>query len=238
MSKIYLIRHAFTPANNTSYNNQESLWQIASDRQMPIEKKYGVKQALELGDFLRGLKGNILILSSPYVRVCQTLKYAISRTDFDYDIKVLDELSEFNSGIHYAHTKEEMLRLHPESKQYYLDAEKDYDNAVYIGGESRNELKARVRGVASDISSLALSNKYDYVLVFAHGMVNKYIYYWMTGDYSDHYMQNCEVLSVSDRKTLFVPKTLVPKGFMVDIADYSSDKNGFDEYDMVLTKKG
>ena len=59
MTKVYLIRHAFTPANNASYNGQEGLWQIAKDKDMPIEKEYGVKQALELGEFLDKLKGKI-----------------------------------------------------------------------------------------------------------------------------------------------------------------------------------
>ena len=31
MTKVYLIRHAFTPANNASYNGQEGLWQIACE---------------------------------------------------------------------------------------------------------------------------------------------------------------------------------------------------------------
>ena len=46
MSKLYLIRHAFTPANNASYNNQRNLWRIAKDKDMPIEKVYGIRQAL------------------------------------------------------------------------------------------------------------------------------------------------------------------------------------------------
>lgn len=72
MTKVYLIRHAFTPANNARYNNQEGLWKIAKDKDMPIEKEYGVQQALELGEFLNSLKGKILILASPYFRVQQT----------------------------------------------------------------------------------------------------------------------------------------------------------------------
>ena len=44
MTKVYLIRHAFTPANNARYNNQEGLWKIAKDKDMPIEKEYGVQR--------------------------------------------------------------------------------------------------------------------------------------------------------------------------------------------------
>lgn len=231
MTNVYLIRHAFTPANNARYNNQEGLWQIALDKDMPIEKEYGVKQALELGDFLNGLKGNILIIASPYLRVQQTLKYALSRMDGNYEIRVTDELHEFNSGVHYAHTIDEVLRMYPESKKYFEDAEKDLDSAVYTGGESRNDVKKRVRNIALAIQKLATSKKYDYILVFGHGTVNQYLNYHLTGEIIDHDMKNCEVYSVFDKQSLFVPIAFVPKGFKINIADYKDCKN------QVLTKK-
>ena len=37
-------------------------------------------------------------------------------------------------------------------------------------------------------------------------------------------MKNCEVVSVMDRRSLFLPITFVPKGFMVDINDYINFK--------------
>lgn len=222
MTKLYLIRHAFTPANNASYNGQEGLWKIAKDKDMPIEKEYGVKQALELGEFLNKLKGKILIIASPYLRVQQTLKYALSKMHGGYEIEVTDELKEFNSGVHYAHTIDEVLRMYPESKKYFEDAEKDLDNAVYTGGESRNQVKARVKDIALEIQRLALSDKYDYILIFGHGTVNHYLYYWLTGEYIGHDMMNCEVFSVSDKKSLFVPEVFVPKCFVVDIDSYKN----------------
>lgn len=220
MTKIYLIRHAFTPANNARYNNQEGLWQIALDKDMPIEKEYGVEQALELGEFLNNLKGKILIIASPYLRVQQTLKYALSRMDGDYEIRVSDELKEFNSGVHYAHTIDEVLRMYPKSKKYFEDAEKDFYNAVYTGGESRNQVKARVKNIALEIKNIASSLEYDYILVFAHGTVNHYLNYHLTGEGIDHDMKNCEVYSVLDKVSLFVPIAFVPKGFKVNIDDY------------------
>ena len=224
MTNIYLIRHAFTPANNASYNNQEGLWKIAEDKDMPIEKNYGVEQAKELGKFLNKLTGKILIIASPYLRVQETLKYVLSEMDNDYEIKVSNALKEFNSGVHYAHTIDEVLRMYPESKKYFEDAKKDLDNAVYTGGESRNDVKARVRNISLEIQRLALANKYDYILVFAHGTVNHYIYYHLTGEYIGYNMKNCEVVSVMDRRSLFLPITFVPKGFMVDINDYINFK--------------
>lgn len=220
MSKLYLIRHAFTPANNASYNNQRNLWRIAKDKDMPIEKVYGVRQALELGEFLAGLKGKILIYVSPYYRVRQTLGYALFNMSGDYDIRRLDGLYEFNSGVHYAHTIDEVLEMYPESKNYFEDAKKDLESAVYTGGESRNMVKARVKDVALMLQEQMSSNEYDYILVFGHGMTNRYIYYWLTGDELENDMKNCEVLSVSDKKSLFLPKAYVPKGFIVDINSY------------------
>lgn len=220
MTKLYLIRHAFTPANNASYNNQRNLWKIAKDKDMPIEKVYGVRQALELGEFLGKLSGKILIYVSPYYRVRQTLGYSLFNMSGNYDIRKLDELYEFNSGVHYAHTIDEVLQMYPSSKKYFEDAKMDLESAVYTGGESRNMVKDRVRDVALRLKREALSGEYDYILVFGHGMTNRYIYYHITGKMPDYDMKNCEILSVSDRKSIFLPKTFVPKGFMVDIDSY------------------
>ena len=115
MSNIFLIRHAFTPANNANYSNQEGLWKIALNKDMPIEKNYGVNQALELGKFLDNFKGKILIYVSSYLRTRQTLEYALSKMNENYEIKTSDELIEFDSGIHYAHTAQEVLRMYPDS---------------------------------------------------------------------------------------------------------------------------
>ena len=225
MTKVYLIRHAFTPANNAGYNNQKGLWQIALDKDMLLEKEYGEKQAIELGEFLNKLNGKILILASPYLRVQQTLKLALSQMHGDYDIKVVDDLVEFNSGIHYAHTVDEVLEMYPESKKYFEGVEKDLENAVYTGGESRNQVKERVKDIALKIQDISLSNKYDYILVFAHGTVNHYIYYWLTGEYIGYNMKNCEVVSVTDKESLFVPFAFVPKGFMINVQDYIDNQN-------------
>ena len=75
MGNIYLIRHGFTPANNANYNNQRGLSLIASDEDMPLDRIYGVSQALELGSFLNGIRGKSLILVSPYKRTRETLEW-------------------------------------------------------------------------------------------------------------------------------------------------------------------
>ena len=64
MANIYLIRHGFTPANNANYNCQRGNREIAEDRDMPLERNYGVRQAEEAGIFL-----NNLIFFGKYSRI-------------------------------------------------------------------------------------------------------------------------------------------------------------------------
>ena len=85
--------------------------------------------------------------------------------------------------------------------------------------------KERVKDIALKIQDISLSNKYDYILVFAHGTVNHYIYYWLTGEYIGYNMKNCEVVSVTDKESLFVPFAFVPKGFMINVQDYIDNQN-------------
>ena len=85
MCDIYLIRHGFTPANNASYNGQTHLREIAEDKDMPLEIKYGKEQANEIGDFLNCINGHVLVLSSPYRRVKET----IATKTFDKTVKNL-----------------------------------------------------------------------------------------------------------------------------------------------------
>ena len=81
-------------------------------------------------------------------------------------------------------------------------------------------VRDRVKQVSLLFKNDLLKNDYDYIFVFGHGMINRYIYYWLTGENLQNDMKNCEVLSVSDRKSIFLPKSFVPKGFMVDIDKY------------------
>lgn len=113
--------------------------------------------------------------------------------------------------------------MYPESRKYFDDAKKDLESAVYTGGESRNMVKARVKGVALMLKDKVNECEYDYIFVFGHGMTNRYIYYHLTGDVLDHDMKNGEVISVTDKKRVFLPKTFVPKGFMVNISEYIND---------------
>ncbi len=223
MSNIYLIRHGFTPANNASYNNQKGLRQIAEDRNMPLDKKYGVKQAEELGIFLNTIKGKTKIFVSPYTRTNETLSIALKEMHEEYDIEIVEDLHEIYSDIHYAKTKEELISEHPEVIKFYIDFEKDPYNTKYIGGESKFEVRDRVKDISSKIIKLSDSNIYDNIFIFGHGEVNKWIYYHINKELLNYTQKNCEVVvgnGINRGKVIFTPKSFVPKGYYVNIDDY------------------
>lgn len=219
MCNIYLIRHGFTPANNASYNGQKGLREIAEDKDMPLEIKYGRKQAEEIGEFLRNIKGKALVLASPYRRVQETMKIALSKANFNYDSKVCDELKEINSGVHYARTKEELLALYPEVKEVLDGLHKDRFGTKYLNGESQYDVRDRVKNISLEIKKIRESKKYNNIIVFGHGTANRWLTYWITGKYINHTLKNGEIIKVNgdSYETIFIPKTIAPLGYMVDI---------------------
>lgn len=216
MCYIYLIRHGFSPANNASYNGQKGLREIAEDKDMPLEIKYGRKQAEEIGEFLRNIKGKILVLASPYRRVQETMKIALSKVNFNYDLKICDELREINSGVHYARTKKELLNLYPEAKEVLDNLHKDFLGTKYLNGESQYDVRDRVKNISLEIKRI---KNYDNIIVFGHGTANRWLLYWITGKYIDHALKNGEIIKVNGNsyETIFIPKTIAPLGYMVDI---------------------
>lgn len=222
-SKIFLIRHGFTPANNAKYNNQRDLWKIANDQDMPLEKEYGEVQARELGSFLNKIEGNTLILVSPYKRALQTLDIALQEMNGEYDIEICDELSENNCGIHYAKTKEEVLELYPEAIDFYLNIENNPYEVSYIGGESDYDVRDRVEDISKKILNISNSENYANIFIFAHGTVNKWIYYWINNDILLERQKNCEVIIANGDnrgKAIFLPEAWVPLGYKVKINSY------------------
>lgn len=227
MCNIYLIRHGFTPANNANYNGQKSLYEIAKDENMPLEIKYGRKQALEVGKFLKNIKGRILILASPYRRVQETMKIALSKISFDYDLKICDELKEINSGVHYAKAKEELLNLYPEAKEVLSSLHEDPFGTKYLSGESQYDVRDRVKSISLEIKKIRDSKKYDNILIFGHGTANRWLSYWITGKYIDHVLKNCEIIKINNNnyETIFLPDAYAPIGYMVDIEKHKELAN-------------
>lgn len=220
MSNIYLIRHGFTPANNARYNNQRNLYTIAKDKDMPLDKIYGIKQAEELADYLSNVRGKTLILVSPYNRTKETLSYVIPKLNCEYEIKVCEKLHEIYSDKHYARTKDEVLELLDGAEEFYKNFEIDRFNTRYINGESEKDVRERVKDISLKILDESKKDNYENIIIMAHGTVNKNVYYWLTGDEVKNVQQNCEVIFVNEKRSVFIPKTYVPKGYIVNIEDY------------------
>lgn len=222
MCDIYLIRHGFTPANNASYNSQKGLYEIANIKDMPLEIKYGRQQALEVGKYLSTIKGKSLIYVSPYRRTMETMELALSQTSLEYDLKVSDDLREIDSGVHYAKTIEELLAMYPDAKEVLDRLNVDPDNTRYLKGESQIDVKNRLKDIALEIKSISESNKYDNIIIFAHGTVNKWLVYLLTGNTLDHTLKNGEIIRISNNnvESVFLPIAYVPQGYVVDIEEY------------------
>ena len=222
MCDIYLIRHGFTPANNASYNGQEKLSEIANIRDMPLEITYGRVQAIEVGKYLQRITGKNLIYVSPYKRTMETMELALSQVNFDYKIIINNDLREIDSGVHYARTVNELLKEYPEAKEVLDKLNDDPDNTRYLNGESQIDVKNRLQNISKEIKNISESNKYANIIIFAHGTVNKWLIYLLTGKNLDHTLKNGEIIKISNDvvESVFLPNAYVPLGYRVDIEKY------------------
>ena len=224
MTNLYFVRHGFTPANNAKYNNQKNIYTIADDKNMPLDYIYGVKQAREVGTYLNNLKGKTLILVSPYKRAKETMLYALENVNFDYEIKVENDLHEINSGVHYAKTVDELFSMYDGINKVLENLEKDPYNTRYLDGESQFDVKNRVEKIAKKIKDIKASNIYDNIIIFGHGIVNRWIIWWITGKLYEPYQKNGDILLVDDDiKLVFSTKAYAPIGYKVDINKYKQD---------------
>ena len=224
MTNIYLIRHGFTPANNASYNGQTGLRSIADNENMPLEINYGIKQAQELGVFLNNISGKTKIFVSPYKRCQETLNYALDNMDKKYEIETRNDIYEIDAGVFYARTIDEVLKDYPEYSKNIEELKKDKYGTKYGNGESQYDVRDRVKDFSMMIKDLSNENIYDNIFIIAHGVVNRWINFWLTDDILEHQQKNCEVLFIKDNryKLVFTPKTFVPKGYIVDIKKHKN----------------
>lgn len=242
MTNIYLIRHGFAVANNANYNQQRGIREIAEDRDMPLERDYGVRQAEEAGIFLNNLiDGKILAFVSPYRRTLETFKYASENINKDLDVIIDERIREIDSGVHYARVKEDVKRDFPESREFFEALESgNADSVPYCGGESQKDVRDRVLSFAMDVLNICDSGDYDNILIFTHGIAMHWIYYWLNngGDLKTG-LKNCEIIKANgedDGKSLFIPVAYVPKGFLIDIPKYIELVNSDKEFKKVKTK--
>lgn len=246
MSNIYLIRHGFTPANNANYNRQRGIREISEDRYMPLERKYGVNQAREVGAFFKSLvDGKTLIFVSPYRRTLETFMYASEVMDIDFEVSVDERIREIDSGVHYARLSSDVLKEFPESREFFDTRDTVLADVVpFYGGESQKDVRDRVLSFVYDVQNISDSNYYDNILIFTHGVAMRWIYYWLSeGKNLKFGIKNCEVIKANSDdagETLFIPKAFAPKGFKIDIPWYielvRSDKDFTSNYVKKLVK--
>ena len=225
--EIYLIRHAFTPANNSNYNNQRGMREIAEDGDMPLDRVYGVRQALELGEFLNKIDGRTLIMVSPYKRSLETLKLALTKMSGSYEIIECVSLREIDSGIHYARNKEEVLELYPKADKFYEEYENSPLSTSYIDGEDEYSVYLRTIEVYDKIKSLEETKQYDNLFIFAHGTVNKWLYFQINNEYFNFKQLNCQVIKATGKgrgKEVFLPEAYAPQGYEIDTSVFKTKK--------------
>lgn len=236
-SEILLLRHAFTPANNVRWNNQTGVREVfIYDEKCPIDRKYGVIQAEELRTYFNNkLKDKkVAIIMSPYRRVKETI--SIATKDFD-EINFFEEkaLREINQGLAFATTEEELKEtIGFEADVYYDLKRKSNSPAIeYPYGESEIEVRQRVRNVSKKIHELANKKdnegnlRYDVIVIAAHDTINKWVYYWLNNQELLKVKQfNAGVVAANGEQrgeVLFVPSTLVPLGYNVNLEEYRED---------------
>ena len=103
---------------------------------MPLDREYGVSQALELGTFLNNIAGSTLSMVSPYQRTLETLHLALKNMSGTYEVIVCECLCEIDVGIHYSRSKEEVLKEYPTAIEFYENYAKDPFCTKYTDGES------------------------------------------------------------------------------------------------------
>lgn len=243
-SKILLIRHGFSLANNVSWNKQtgleKKLGMLSYDENVPLAD-YGILQAKETGEFLSNLflGKKILFIVSPYQRTKETMENILKQfnsKEITVDIIVDETIREIDAGIHFAKTKDELQETYPEEYGTYLSTIenlKEFKNKSFIpfiGGEGQQDVRRRVHHFSKKLDKMAsemegANLKYDYICVVSHNFVNQWIYYWLNDkkELNIKGVKNCEVIIGNGEdagKSLFIPETFVPKGYFVDLEKY------------------
>lgn len=234
MTEILLIRHAYTLANNANWNQQSGIRDfVKEDSNCPIDNKYGYKQALELGEFLKQYLKNkkILWLMSPYYRVMQTSNIASNGIP-NIQFKIIEDLREINQGLAYARNSEQLLI---ELKKHNLEA-LNYKEIInpYPLGESELDVKNRVKSLSLDLKEYVKNYNFDTIIIFSHETVNKWIYFWLNDKEIGIKQKTTEIISSNDG-VLYSPTTMVPKGYIIDLKEYNMETEI--ERKKILTKK-
>ncbi|MBQ2873379.1 MAG: histidine phosphatase family protein [Bacilli bacterium] len=226
-TKVYLVRHGFTPANNAGWNKQFGIREyFYRDEFVPLDKTYGVQQAKELGLFLKKfLEGKkVLFIVSPYYRTRETLTYAIEHLDpSNYDVSEEKTIREINQGILYGQPSTYMsddleMEINKEERK-----DKNKVAISYPQGESEIELRRRIRNFSRKLEEYRSKGTYDAIVIVSHETVLKNLYYLMMNQELPIKQKTASVITMEENpKCIFEPETSVPKGYLVDLDLYNN----------------
>ena len=158
-TRIYLIRHAATAANES---HPAILQGCNVDR--PLSET-GKRQAGAMAEFLAATPLQA-IYSSPLSRAVATAE-AIAATHAGLPVNTVDDLREANVGVWEKMTWEQVMQEYPYEHKAFVDGQPE---VAYLGGESYLDVLHRVRPV---INSLGDRHDGETIAVVAHHVVNR-----------------------------------------------------------------
>jgi len=131
----------------------------------------GIETAKKIAEQLK-IKNIDIIFSSNLKRSKKTAEIIRDQILSGREIIVLPELNELNIGDFAGHTAEEVKFLFPKSAKYFYDGE--IEKWSFPKGEDFFSALARVNLALEKIESLGQKKT---VLIVAHGMINRIIFY-------------------------------------------------------------
>lgn len=159
--RLYLIRHA------QSTGNKKGELQGRADT---VLSESGIKQARSLSKKL-DLNFDI-IFSSPLKRAQQTAEYAINQETQEYELELIDGLSEMDIGIFEGVHKSQITE---EQKEMWNNMLVNLDYREHKG-ETLQHFIERVKSSFKQIIAKAQHNNYSTIGVFTHAGVLKILF--------------------------------------------------------------
>ena len=265
-TKLHLVRHGYTPNNHAGYTGQNLRYFFKHDEYCPLEKKYGIDQVKELGQYINGILSGrkVLFIVSPYYRSRETLHYILESIDSLENCEVIMEKSliEINQGLQYGYpktkkydfdnlTEEDLKEIQslPEYEQeviYAMGLQKSrskqgYDSEYipYMQGESLSDVRRRTRHFAKQLKKIVDSGEYDDVVIISHNTVLKTIYRYMKGHELTSKTFTASAITLEEGKDdiQFNPTLMVPKEHVIDTDDYKNYKMIYDMQKSIDSKK-
>jgi len=168
--QLWIIRHGQS-AGNVARDLADAAGLPSIDiaeRDMDVTlSELGCRQARALGEWLaRAGDPPTAVLSSPYIRACETAKTALGAAGFDVEIVVDERLREREFGVLDRLTRLGIEQQRPEEAEARARLGKFYHRPP--GGESWCDVALRTRSV---LDSIALQQAGGRVLVVAHQVV-------------------------------------------------------------------